>query len=154
MEGSGSSSSRPWVSWRRPPSGTSGDRDPGAGSPRWSARAHTSPDSNPRRDRETAPLGVGARHWGHRSPNALLQDPLDLCNTPLRLVSSSLLGVRRPRVRLQYYPREYLTSFESGKSSPSRSDMPDSSYPRRETFSRNESLRFSSFGMLKRVSIL
>ena len=154
VEGSGSSSSRPWVSWRRLPSRTSGGRGPGVGSPRWSGRAHASPDSTPRRDCETAPLGEGAIHWGRRSPNALLPGPLDLCKRPLCLVSSSLLRIRRQRVPLQYYPGEYLTSFESGKSSPSRSDTPDSSYPRRETFFRNESLRFSSLGMLKKVSIL
>ena len=59
------------------------------------------PDSNPRRDRETAPLGVGAKDWGHRIPNALLPGPLDLCNTPLRLVSSSLRGSkdREPHYR-------------------------------------------------------
>ena len=49
---------------------------------------------------------------------------------------------------------EHLTSFESDIASPSRSDIPDASYPRRQGFSRNESLTFSSLGMSKSVLIL
>ena len=49
---------------------------------------------------------------------------------------------------------ELHTSFESGMASPSRIDMPDASYPRREGLSRYESLSFSSLGRLKSVLML
>ena len=41
------------------------------------------------------------------------------------------------------------TSFESAIASPSRTDMPEASYPRRQGFFKNESLSFSSLGKLK-----